>query len=97
MEVIAAEPTGHIHDFSDEVKTENLAALHGASVKFIGRDAASGDFGLGIAFSSSWDDAPRVKSVLKLGQRGIGRFVRLGLRCVEAQPAIGETLRQRLA
>ena len=93
MEVVAAEPSGDVDDFSYEVEARDFFALHGASVEFGGVDTTGCDFGLFVAFGASGCDAPGVQLLLHDGEGRVGPVGRM----VEFDPALREACGQNRA
>jgi len=97
LEVVASEPSGDVDDLSDEVEAAEFAALEGACVELVGGDAADGDLCLGVALCAGRGDGPGMEVALEVGEGGVGGFGGFGGGGMEAQPAVGETLRQGAA
>src|SRR4051812_10930677 len=49
LEIIAAQPTGNVHDLADEIEAGYGLGLHGLGVQRFGIDAAQGDLGGAVA------------------------------------------------
>ena len=92
MEVKAAEVSCHVHNFPDEKKSADFAALHGLGGEFVGVNPSDGDLRLGVAFSARRKDGPRVNQPLPFAERG----VRPGCGRMSFQPAIGQTIGQKV-
>src|SRR5439155_8646852 len=92
LEVVAAEPSGDVHDLADEVEARGEAGLEGAGVEGVGGDTAGGDFRLGEAFGAGGRETPGMEITIDRREGGVGQ---LGLRvCLrggefELQPSRG--------
>ena len=52
LEIVAAEPAGHIDDFADEIEARHTPRLHRLRGELAGVDAADGHFRFRIAFGA---------------------------------------------
>ena len=61
LEIIATQPSGDIHNFTDEIKARNFTRLHRLGGEFSGVDAAAGHLRLGVSLRASERLLPSVK------------------------------------
>ena len=72
MEVEPAEVAGDVDDFSDEEEAGDMAGLHGAGLQVAAVDAASGDFGLQVAFGAGGMEGVVVEVLFAGLEGGVG-------------------------
>ena len=98
LKVVAAEPTGHIDHFADEIQPGDALAAHGLRLQFAGIDAASGDFCLGVAQGARGCERPCLQAAAKGREICVAAFGQGALRRQSAQfqPCFGQTARQDL-
>src|ERR1700761_8407176 len=79
-----------VDDFSYEVESRNLAALHGTRAQLRRVYSPSGDLSLLVAFGSGRIKGPAVEPLLSVGEALIGPRGRR----VQRQPAVTESMRK---
>jgi hypothetical protein len=72
LKIEAAEMSGDVDDFPDEVQARNFSRFHGFAGEFAGVDATGGDFGFGVAFGACGEDWPGMQRFFKGGECSVG-------------------------
>ena len=97
LEVVAAQPAGHVHHLADEIQAGLLARLQRLRREVARVDAAHGDLGLGIALGAGGRELPALQALGQPRQRLVGRLGQRALqgRVVGAE-GFGQARRQPL-
>src|SRR5690554_1707015 len=71
LEIIAAEPAGHVHRFADNIKAGLAVGLHRFGADTLGVDPAERYFGGAIAFGAAGGEVPMSELVANLAEGGV--------------------------
>ena len=92
LEIIAAEPTGYIDDFTNEIKTLCGSGFHCFLVQPVSIDAAEGNFGRAVAFRTSRFHLPFINGFFDGEELLVGKVRQMRFDFA----ALGNQLRQPL-
>ena len=74
MEVIAAQPTRDVGDFSDEIQARLGLGSHGLRIEVARIDATRCDLGLRLAFRPAGGESPHLQLLAQAAQELVSDF-----------------------